>query len=139
MGLYLCIFASADEDAEVEGVEVGSYEDFHDFRQTIADQLEGGEWGRRFPTLMLHQDSDGSWSPGEAATLEIELREISEALAQRPPSAPAGWQAEVWHQRGTTPRSLRDTFIDVDGEPLLVRLSDLASTAAATGLEISFQ
>ena len=42
MGLYLCVFASSDLDEEVDGVEVGSYDDFHTLRTAIAEQLEGG-------------------------------------------------------------------------------------------------
>lgn len=42
MGLYLCVFAAGDHDEDMEGVEIGGYDDFGDFRDTIADKLEEG-------------------------------------------------------------------------------------------------
>ena len=68
MGLYLCIFASDLDDEEIDGVEVGAYDDFDLLRTTVAQQLEAGHWGSRFPVLMSHPDSDGEWSPKEAYT-----------------------------------------------------------------------
>ena len=71
MGLYLCVF---DGDEELEGVDVGSYADFDFFRGAVAEILEGGNAGTRYPTLMLHSDCDGEWSVEECIDLEKELR-----------------------------------------------------------------
>ena len=72
MGLYLTIFAG---DEELDGVEVGAYADFSAFRDAVVSNLEAGNAGDRFPTLILHSDCDGEWSPDEAAKLEIELKD----------------------------------------------------------------
>jgi immunity protein 70 of polymorphic toxin system len=116
MGLYLAVF---DGDEEIEGVEVGSYSDFAAFRAAIAEQLEGGTIGSRFPTLMLHSDSDGTWSPEEAARLQIELKQIGYEFRERPPAELKGWQAGVAASLGIAPKNLHESFFDVDGEPLL--------------------
>ena len=77
MSLYLCIF---DEDEELDGVDVGAYSDFGDFRNTIAKELERGKAGSSFPTLMLHPDSDGEWNVEDCEKLERELEIISAEL-----------------------------------------------------------
>lgn len=139
MGLYLCVFAAGGRDEELEGVEVGSYDDFDRFRGAV-HELEPGEWGSRFPVLMLHEDSDGAWSPDEAIALELELLTIAsefESLAPQP--FPVGWQAEVAKHFGVVPKSLRDCFIDIDAEPLLDRLVELAGLAGREKLPILFQ
>jgi hypothetical protein len=139
MGLYLCVFAAGGQDEELEGVEVGSYDDFDRFR-TAVHQLEPGEWGGRFPVLMLHEDSDGEWSADEAITLELELLTIGSEFEALPPQPfPAGWPAEVAKQFGVVPKSLRDSFIDIDAEPLLDRLVELAGLAGREKLPILFQ
>ena len=48
MGLYLAIF---DAENEIAGVEVGSYQHFSNFRNSIVDYYENGAAGSRFPTL----------------------------------------------------------------------------------------
>lgn len=140
MGLYLCVFGDERVDDEIEGVEVGSYADFNRFRQTVADNLEGGEWGSRFPVLMGHDDSDGTWGPEEAAQLERELLSIADEFVRLPPvDFESEWQAEIVHSNGIKPQSLLESFIDVDGEPLLERLIDLARTAVTAQMPICFQ
>ncbi len=140
MGLYLCVFDGTDEDNELEGVEVGSYADFHSFRKTVAECLENGEWGSRFPVVMGHHDCDGVWTAADAATLERELLDIRAGLAQLPPVPfPAGWQAEVSRPQGLRPGSLAACFIDVDGEPLIDRLLQLTRVAQRQSLDIHFQ
>jgi hypothetical protein len=141
MGLYLCVFASPTEDIEIEGVEVGSYDDLHLLRSTVAGRLEGGEWGSRFPVLMSHSDCDGEWTEQEALTLSHELRTIGDELAALPPTGfvAESWQSGVAKMIGLVPSSLADCFIDVDGKPLLGRLRDLAEIAAERGCPISFQ
>ncbi len=140
MGLYLCVFADSGDDEELDGVEVGSYEDFGRFRRTVADRLEPAGWGSRFPLLMSQPDSDGRFDATDTAALEAELRVIAAEFDRLPPVAfPSGWQADAARRAGLVPGSLRDCFIDVDAEPLLDRLADLAATAAQAGLPILFQ
>ncbi|MDO3700956.1 Imm70 family immunity protein [Micromonospora sp. C28SCA-DRY-2] len=139
MGLYLCVFADDRVDDETDGVEVGSYADFNRLRQTVADHLEGGAWGSRFPVLMGHDDSDGTWGPEEAAQLEQELLCIADEFARLPPvDVASGWQADVVRRNGNQPRSLLESFVDVDGEFLLERLVDLARTAVTARMPICF-
>jgi hypothetical protein len=141
VGLYLCVFASPTRDDELEGVEVGSYDDFHALRTAVADRLEGGQWGSRFPVLMAHADSDGEWSAQDARALAVELRVIEEELAALPAIGfvEGSWQASVSRGAGLIPVSLAECFIDVDGEPLFARLRALTDVAHTSGCPISFQ
>jgi hypothetical protein len=140
MGLYLCVFGGADGDDELDGVDVGAYADFGRFRDVVAQHLEPDGRGSRFPVLMGHPDSDGEWTPQESAVLAAELAAIGQELGQLPPTGfPDGWQAETAAHFGVEPRTLRECFIDVDGEPLLDRLADLANLSARERQPISFQ
>jgi hypothetical protein len=138
MGLYLAVF---DADEELEGVEVGSYADFGVFRDTVARLLEGGATGSRFPTLMLHSDCEGSWSLDDAARLQLELDQIADELRRLPPLdlKPDTWQVEVAKTLGIRPKNLYESFFDVDGEPLIERLSDLIRVSRRHGRQILFQ
>ncbi|WP_417375971.1 Imm70 family immunity protein [Gimesia maris] len=137
MGLYLCVF---DEDEELEGVEVGSYSDFEFFRSSVTELLEQGSAGSRFPTLINHADSDGEWSPIECETLKAELLAILEGFHQLPGvQFRAEWQQEVGDALGLEPSSFDDSFIDVDGEPLLDRLVHLCDVAIDRDCPILFQ
>jgi hypothetical protein len=137
MGLYLCIF---DDDDEVDGVEVGSYADFERFRSTVTGYLEGGKAGARFPTLILHSDCDGEWSPADCETLDKELTVIAIELKRLPPTGvQSDWQRQVAKSLGLKPTSLFDSFVDVDGEPLVDRLQRLCRIAIEHGTPIVFQ
>jgi hypothetical protein len=137
MGLYLCIF---DSDEEVEGVEVGAYSDFGIFRDTVRDLLEGGISGSRFPVLMNHPDSDGVWTPEEAARLRVELMTINNELVNHPPRTfEQGWKQAVARKYGLSAATLNSCFFDVDGEPLLERLQGLCDSSVQLGLPILFQ
>jgi len=137
MGLYLCIF---DGDDELGGVEVGSYADFGTFRDAIASHVEGGVEGSRCPTLMLHSDCDGEWSPEESSMLQTELVTITERFMELPPEPLGdGWKSEVAKAFGLRPTSLYECFFDVDGEPLLDRLMGLAQLSVKRSLPIMFQ
>lgn len=137
MGLYLCIF---DGDDELEGVEVGAYADFESFRSTVTSVLEGGVAGAKYPSLILHSDCCGEWSQTECKVLKQELRSISEAFRQLPPvEFHADWQLQVGKLLGLQPSSLYDSFIDVDGEPLLERLEGLCNVAIQNGQPILLQ
>ncbi len=125
MGLYLTIF---DDGEELDGVEVGTYADFNTFRDAVIKNLEGGKAGSKYPTLILHSDCDGQWSPSEAADLEQELMNISDEFHRLPPvQLGADWQGQVAKTFGLQISNLYDCFFDVDGEPLLERLANLAS------------
>lgn len=139
MGLYLCIFAGDDGDEELDGVEVGGYDDFGEFRDLIVRLLEGGTWASRFPVLMNHPDSQAEWGPAEAIRLQPELIVIRTELAAVPaPAYPDGWQAGVARQLGHQPGNYGTYFIDVDGELLLDRLIDLAKLSIQAGRPITF-
>lgn len=140
MGLYLCVFASPEADDEVDGVEVGSYEDFNTFRDAVQAELGGRRWGRKFPTLLNQPDSGSHWTPEQAAALAGELDEIAARLSDTPPRAwpPDTWQADVLRSLGVVPISLADSFIDVDGEPLIRRIRELAETAVRLQQPIQF-
>jgi hypothetical protein len=89
---------------------------------------------------MGHDDSDGIWTPDEAAKLELELLSIADGFARLPPADfEAEWQVHVARSNGIEPKSLLESFIDVDGESLLERLIDLAGTAVASKMPICFQ
>lgn len=137
MGLYLCVF---DQDDELEGVDVGSYDDFGLFRDRVATTLEGDKRGSRFPILMLHLDCDGEWPIESIPALDKELEQISLEFRRSPPIEQDGtWQLQVMRQQGLRPESLYACFIDVDGEPLLERLRDLCRVALDAGRPILFQ
>jgi len=137
MGLYLTIF---DGGEEVEGVEVGAYADFDDLRNSVATLLESGRAGERFPALNTHSDCDGKWTPEEASVLEKELMEIAAEFQKLPPrDIDCAWKKDVAELLGIRPKSLYDCFFDVDGEPLLDRLIQLARLSQARGLPILFQ
>jgi hypothetical protein len=137
MGLYLCLF---DGDEEVDGLEVGPYTDFDTFRSCVVRELESGAAGSKFPTLILHSDCDGEWSPTEAEKLEKELVEIGDEFRRRPPIAiSSDWQKQVVKRFGLKMNNLNDCFFDVDGEPLLERLINLAKISQGRNLPILFQ
>jgi len=140
LGLYLAIFQSEEIDEEIEGVECGGYKDFSWFRSTVIEQLEAGNRGSRFPTLLLHSDCDGHWTPEDASLLLEELTVISQETRNLPPIPfNSDWQQDIAHQVGLHPKSLFECFIDVDGEFLLDRLADLARICIERSLPIEFQ
>jgi hypothetical protein len=110
MGLYLCIFAGDDGDEELDGVEVGGYDDFGEFRDLIARLIERGTWASRFPVLMNHPDSQGEWGPAQASQLQRELTVIRAELAAMPalPTPMAGrrgWPGSSVTSQATTART----------------------------------
>jgi hypothetical protein len=138
MGLYLCVFDENDD--ELEGLEIGSYADFGFFRETVVATVEKGRAGSVCPVLINHADSDGHWTPLEAAALLEELEKIETVLKEYPPVAfNSPWKEEVAKTFGITPGSLLDCFFDVDGEPLTQRLKQLAAVSVGRKLSILFQ
>lgn len=137
MGLYLCIF---DGDDEVDGLEVGSYSDFGALRDYIVRELEGGRPGSRFPTLIIHSDCDGEWSATECDRLHHELEDIANGLKALPPvKFVSDWQIAVAKSVGLIPKNALESFIDVDGQFLILRLQGLAECARKNGFAILFQ
>ena len=121
MSLYLCIF---NDDEEVDGVDVGAYSDFAYFRKIIAEVLENGQAGSRFPTLLLHSDCDGEWSVVDCSKLQKEFEIINVELKEYPPEDFfSEWQQKVANQIGLRPKNLCECFIDVDGESLLAAVA----------------
>lgn len=120
---------------------MGAYADFHTFRSLVASVLEGGDWGSRFPVLMLTPDTGPQWSSIQAGQVDRELEVVAAELAQRPPVAfdLGSWQHAVARSQGLQPRNLAESFIDVDGEPLLDRLRALARVAHDRGVPVDFQ
>jgi len=136
MSLYLCIFRGDDE---IDGVDVGSYNDFGRFRDAVAEKLENGRQGSRFPILQLHPDSDGEWTPDECRGLEAELTLIQTELATLPPADFGGDQKDIAEELDLVPLNLGDSFIDVDGESLLSRLVGLCRLAVQHKEPVLFQ
>jgi hypothetical protein len=137
MGLYLCIF---DGDEDVDGVDVGSYADYNALRDYVVHELESGKAGSKFPTFILHSDSDGEWSAGDCEKLRSELAEIAAALRARPAiKLVSEWQRAVAKSIGLVPQDAFESFIDVDGEFLLERLQNLVDGALKRQLPILFQ
>jgi len=137
MSLYLCVFK---DDKEIEGVEVGLYSDFNFFREAVIAAVEQGQVGSVCPVLVNHSDGDGEWSVAEAAALLSELKVIEKAFDQQPPvEFNSPWKKEVAKTFGIKTKSLSDCFFDVDGEPLIVRLRDLANASIESQSPIFFQ
>jgi hypothetical protein len=137
MGLYLCAF---DDDEEVDGVEIGSYEDFNVFRNAVLAAVENGKHGSRCPVLQNHHDSDGEWTPEEAARLIEELDLVKKEFSGKPPvEFNSEWKKKVAASLGLTPKNLLECFFDVDGEPLVTRIRRLAEKSVERDIPILFQ
>ena len=121
-------------------MEVGPYADFDNFRSCVVRELEGNNAGSKFPTLILHSDCDGEWSPSEASQLQKELIEIGDEFRRRSPiPIVSNWQKQIVKSFGLKLDTLYDCFFDVDGEPLLERLIGLAERSQRHDLPILFQ
>jgi hypothetical protein len=137
MSLYLCVF---EGDEELDGVAVGAYSDFGNFRDTVTNDLEGNRRGSRFPTLMIHSDCDGEWTLHDCCKLKKEIETISAEMKQLPPREfLSEWQQKLAISHGLKPQNLSECFIDLDGEPLLERLLGLVNLAQKNNLPILFQ
>jgi hypothetical protein len=137
VSLYLAIF---EDDDELEGLPAGANSGFGEFKTAVTAHLEGGKPGARFPTLILHPDCHGEWTPAEAARLNRELAEIAAKFRTLPPvPLDPGWKRRVAAKFGLRLDSLYDCFFDADGEPLLERLIALSKLSQARNLPILFQ
>jgi len=140
MGLYLCVFANERSDEEVDGIDVGGYDDFEIIRGALATALEGGRRGRRFPLFMLHHDSDGTWAPNQLPALQEEIETMArEASRAKAVHIASGWQQDVANQAGLKPTNLHESLFDVDGAPFLDRLLNLVHEARLRTQPIWFQ
>jgi hypothetical protein len=138
MGLYLCVFDDAGN--ELGGVEIGSYADFNFFRDAVVNTVEKGNAGTVCPMLNTHSDNDGAWTSEDACRLLAELNQIEEIMRQYPPiEFNSEWKNEVAKTFGLSPKTLLDCFFDIDGEPLVERLDQLAQISIASGQPILFQ
>jgi hypothetical protein len=138
MSLYLATFGQ--DGIEIDGVECGRYADFNSFRDAVLKYCKSKWLGPRFPLLLNHSDCDGEWPENQVEKLRKELEEIKAEFTKLPPAPFQGdWQAAVARQTGLVPRNLAESFIDVDGEPLLDRLLSLCTVAARSGRPIEFQ
>jgi len=123
MSLYLCVF---DGDEEIDGVELGTYADYNGLREYVVRELEGGQAGGKFPTFILHSDSDGEWVVSECIKLSEEVTEIVLSMKTRPSvSFISDWQRAVAKSIGLIPKNAFESFIDVDGEFVLERIQHL--------------
>jgi hypothetical protein len=137
MGLYLCVF---DGDEELEGLEVGSYADFNFLRDTIITEVEEGQFSKRCPVFVTHSDSDGEWPPEQALQLLVELDLIEKKFASASPvEFNSEWKKGVAKTHGIAPKCLLDCFFDVDGEPLIKRLKEMAELSVQKNVPILFQ
>lgn len=137
MGLYLMVL---DGDEELDGVEVGGYDDFGAFRDAVTAEVEGGEPGSVCPVLIIHSDCDGWWAPTDSAKLLIELQTIEKRFRKAPPIAfNSDWKRDVARTHGMSQKTLADCFFDVNGEPLIARLRSLAQLSVVRNLRILFQ
>ena len=137
MGLYLCVFSQSGD--ELEGVEVGHYDDFGVFRDAVSDVIEKRS-STPCPVLINHSDCDGEWTSCEANELLVELIRIDEIMRQYPPiEFNSEWKRDVARTYGIRPKTLHDCFFDVDGESLLERLQQLVKVSINTNQPILFQ
>jgi len=137
MGLYLCVF---EGDEDVEGVDVGAYEDWNAFIDEVVRHVENGLRGSRHPVLTLHSDCDGQWTPQECPDLDRAMDEIEQTFRRLPAAPPPdGWKANVAKQLGLRFDTLRACFFDVDGENLIDRLRGLSKLAQKMNRPILFQ
>lgn len=69
-----------------------------------------------------------------------ELTQITEVMRQYPPvEFNSEWKKEVAKTFGLSPKTLLDCFFDIDGEPLVERLGQLAQVSISSGQPILFQ
>lgn len=138
MGLYLAIFKNEEE---INGLEVGTYEYFGIFRDCIFELIENNtNWGSICPTIMNHSDCDGKWEPKKSIELISELKKIKEIFQKQTPNKKIiAQKIDLIDLYQIKPQNLYDCFIDVDGENLIDRLSDLCKEAIDNDLDIVFQ
>jgi len=110
---------------------VGPYSLFHDFRHTVAQDLEHGEWGSRFPLLQNHSDCDGDYALKVVPAFQAELETIRRELAQVAYPALLACRADgaetvAWVGSNTVPLiSSQQADVYCTREGVLIRTGDL--------------
>lgn len=139
MGLYLSLFDC--EEKEINGVEIGSYEYFGFFRDSINEIVENSsQWGIVCPNIMIHSDCDGRWEPENCKEIISELQKIKIKFQITPSCQKIiDLKKEIINLYGIQPANLYDCFVDVDGENLIERLKELCECAYIKKLDILFQ
>lgn len=110
----------------------------HSLLSTVAVRLEGGEWGSRFPHIMLRLYR-GSLDAGDAAAACAEWRDMQAGLAALPPgqvvwdvndlAMPPPWGEAV----GPGVTSMADYHVTAGGLPLLDVMRDCLVALRASG------
>ncbi|PCI24164.1 hypothetical protein COB57_05640 [Candidatus Peregrinibacteria bacterium] len=137
MGLYLCIL---DKETEIDGIDVGSYQDYNDFIDTVVTFCENKEKGSVFPILTLHHDSDGTWTTAECIVLKEYFQAIKKQLKQENPIIYSNnWKENVLKESQIIPINLDESFFDVNGNNLIDRLIALCNLSIEKDLPIVFQ
>jgi len=131
MSLYLTVF---DKEEEVDGWVFGHYSDFGYFRDVVADVLKK----ENYPTLMLHSDCDGQWTPKEQIALREELLAIGEQFKRLPPRNIQNAFEHTTEYRAKA-LSLYDCFHNVDGENIFAALISLCDEGIRRESPILFQ
>lgn len=129
-------FIVVKDGKEISSVETETTDDFYYFRDSVHDGLEEGDFGSRFPTLMLRIEPD-EWQPEEVQELERELREIASEFRKLPPKPfDPNWSAKA--SRGRY-KDLSEVFVDAGKHPLLGRLIELCELARREGVGIRLE
>jgi hypothetical protein len=87
----------------------------------------------------MHSDCDGEWSVSDCRNLLEELSAIAAEMKHRPPVPLSDWQRNVAKSRGLVPATAFESFIDVNGDFVVDRISYLAGVAIQRSLPILFQ
>ncbi|MBQ9068035.1 MAG: immunity 70 family protein [Eggerthellaceae bacterium] len=90
---------------------VGTGDFLHSFFSTIAVNLEGGEWGSRFPCLMKELYS-GEIAPQRIVEAKAELSQIKKELEKLPPSEVV-WDIERLDAKPPWGDSVSDSIADL--------------------------
>ncbi len=116
MGLDLLVFGDDPED-EIDGFRVGVSSDFDHFRRVVLEKLQPRGGRARFPMLMRDRVSDASWTTNEAGILEQELNMIASEFSRLAHEPQRGvWSRYADQARDSTPSSLLESFVTIDGE-----------------------
>jgi hypothetical protein len=130
VSLYVGLFSG---DAEVEGWVLGHYSDFGCFRDILAEHFTV----RELPLLLGCSDSAAVFEPESLTALQAELALVGERFSHLPTVSLTAFEhnGELWSDAA----NLAECFHNVDGENLLVALSDLCLKGAAESLPLLFQ
>jgi hypothetical protein len=110
----------------------------HSLLSTVAVRLEGGEWGSRFPCIMLKLYR-GRLDAADAAAACAEWRDVQAGLAALPPGQVV-WDFNDLASRppwgealGPGGTSMADYHVTTGGLPLLAVMGDCLAALSASG------